>query len=144
MGTRKYYGREQWKEWILECRESGMMISEWCDMKGLNANRFHKWKKKLLSDGTIDCFPSHSGRVAPQETASTPVQLPTIVQVNLDCVRPDNTDRTACMELRGTGHIPQACLDSQVMFETPGRGYRVFIGNSFNQETLKRLLEVVQ
>lgn len=44
---RRNYSREQWSEWLLEQRASGLAISEFCNQKGIPEGSFYHWRKKL-------------------------------------------------------------------------------------------------
>ena len=146
MGNKRpYYGRDQWLKWILECRESGLTASAWCDLHGLNRNRFFKWRKKLIDEGAIEDYP-----LSPEQFQNKSYQLPnedgrlpTVLQVNLDSLQAgDNEGRSkkdTC-----TARRDKPFTDSQILVETPLQGYRIHLGTGFDQDTLRKLLEVVQ
>ena len=144
--TRKYYGRDQWKQWVLECRDSGLTISDWCNQHGLDKNRFFKWRRKFLEDGTIKDYPLRSVRFrkhSSQKTDEGDTQFPSVVQVNLDSLQPgndaDNVLRDASAQEAG-----RLLIHSQVMIETPIQGYRIHLGTAFDQDVLKKILEVIR
>ena len=44
---RQRYSAEQWAEWISEQQESGQSIAEFCSWRGVSANTFYLWRRKL-------------------------------------------------------------------------------------------------
>ena len=136
--TRIYYGRDQWKQWILECRDSGLAISDWCNQRGLNPNRFYKWRKKFLEDGTITGYPLRSEKTLKQSACGSDekTQFPAVVQVNLESLTKDTLPEPPAYR------NGQPFTDSQILVETPVHGYRIHLGTGFDQEVLRKLLEV--
>ena len=141
---RKYYGRDQWKQWILECKDSGLTINEWCNQHGLNKNRFFKWRKKFLEDGTIEYYPMRTVRIRKEEEKKSDedTQFPAVVQVNLDTLQSEK-ERGNVPPESSAGRLCQPFTDSQVMVETPVQGFRIHLGTGFDPDVLKKLLEVI-
>lgn len=143
--SKKYYGRNQWKQWVLEWRDSGLTVSDWCNQHGLDRNRFFKWRRKFLEDGTIEEYPSRSGRTCIHsnlETDEEDRKFPSVVQVNLDSLQPGN-DEDNILPGAPAQEAGQLFIHSQVMIETPNQGYRIHLGTGFDQDVLKKLLEVI-
>lgn len=144
-GTKKYYGRNQWKQWILECRDSGLTVSEWCNQHSLDRNRFFKWRRKFLEDGTIEYYPLRSDRTCKHsglETDEEDREFPSVLQVNLDSLQSGN-DEDNTLPGAPAQETGQLLIHSQVMIETPIQGYRIHLGTGFDQDVLKKLLEVI-
>ena len=141
---RIHYGEEQWEQWILECRDSGMAIKDWCAQHDLDRHQFYKWRKKLLSDGTIDDYPRRSKRTHSHSEPEAEGHLPAVVQVDLAESGTGSGDGPGMPDFGGEekGWLPFP--DSQVMIETPLQGYRIHLGSGFSQDVLRRLREVVQ
>jgi len=47
---RRRYSAEQWLEWLLEQPKSGLSIASFCDEKGVSANSFYLWRRKLRKE----------------------------------------------------------------------------------------------
>lgn len=41
----------QWNQILLECKNSGITIVDFCKQKNLSPSCFYKWKRRLTSDG---------------------------------------------------------------------------------------------
>lgn len=44
---RQRYSAEQWAEWISEQQESEQSIAEFCNCRGVSANTFYLWRRRL-------------------------------------------------------------------------------------------------
>lgn len=44
---RQRYSAEQWAEWISEQQKSGQSIAEFCSWRGVSANTFYLWRRRL-------------------------------------------------------------------------------------------------
>ncbi|MFN8705985.1 MAG: IS66 family insertion sequence element accessory protein TnpA [Planctomyces sp.] len=51
---RRRYSAEQWAEWISEQQESEQSIAEFCSWRGVSANTFYLWRRKLEAAVEID------------------------------------------------------------------------------------------
>lgn len=41
------YRMEQWKQLILECRNSGLKVDEWCEQNNLSHHAYYYWLRKI-------------------------------------------------------------------------------------------------
>jgi hypothetical protein len=46
--------KQQWKENILQQRNSGLSAASWCHQHGIAVHTFYYWQSKLFSKDTID------------------------------------------------------------------------------------------
>lgn len=135
MTTRTHYGAEQWKEWILECRNSGLSIKEWCECHNLRDNLFFRWRRRLIDRGELDEFLYKKEEA--KSSGGNPV-LPQVVQVNLHA-SPSLAGSAPNRENFPADNI----ISSRIMIETPINGCHIFVGTGFSQDTLRKVLEVV-
>ena len=89
---RTYHGAAQWKEWILECRDSGMEIKTWCSLHDLSDNLFFRWRKRLIERGELEWDPD-TGNL--QENSCDGNALPQVIQVNLPVSSESRINSTA-------------------------------------------------
>ena len=137
MATRRYYGAAQWKKWIIEQRGSGMTVVDWCDSHGFGTGLYYKWRRKLVAKGelVLDDIPQTTSICAPKKA-------PAIVQVNIAELSSDATAGGDCVSSRTL--LAESILASRIVIEAPSSGCRVFVGKDFSQETLRRVMEVLQ
>jgi hypothetical protein len=50
MSVRNDFLRRKWKCLIEECHESGMMVTKWCNMKGIPINQYYYWIAKIRTE----------------------------------------------------------------------------------------------
>ena len=128
--------KEEWRRRVLDCRDSGLCIQDWCAQHGVHIDQFHRWKRVFRADGTIDSYPrdSRDPWVSPKATTS-----PTVVEVKLasPCT-PSYTQQSTQSTLHSS------ILASQIVIETPDSGCHIYVGTGFSQETLRRVMEVVR
>ena len=135
---RTYHGAAQWKEWILECRDSGMEIKTWCDLHHLSDNLFFRWRKRLTERGELEWNPV-TGRLQGNSCDSN--TLPQVVQVNLPTPSEFRTV-SASSPVRQTP-LSESIMEAQIMIETPVNGCHIYVGSGFSQEALRKVMEVV-
>ena len=135
---RTYYKAAQWKEWILECRDSGMEIKTWCNQHNLSDNLFFRWRKRLIERGELECDPD-TGIL--QENSSDNNTLPQVIQVNLP-VSSESRPASASSSVRHT-LLSESIAEAQIMIETPVNGCHIYVGSGFSPEVLRKVMEVV-
>ena len=55
MGTREKNHQEKlvaWTKWVLECRESGMPVKQWCAEKGCSTTTFYRWEREIVGSAS--------------------------------------------------------------------------------------------
>ena len=91
MKTQRRTADEQY-QLIMECRSSGLSVSEWCRQRGVTTATYYRWERELLTgvrrNGT------------PPSTAVTFAELPASMQVSRNVA-----------ERSATLHIGNASLD---------------------------------
>ena len=139
MKPRTYYSADQWKAWILEWKASGMQIKGWCNLKGLDCTVFYRWRRKFIDKGELN--PNTFEDMGTEKCNDSDAHAPAVVQINLSDLDqkidhlPDSSSRAP---------VSECVLSSQLVIEAPISGYRVYVGNDFSQETLKRIMEVLR
>ena len=136
---RTYYKAAQWKEWILECRDSGMEIKTWCSLHDLSDNLFFRWRKRLIERGELEWDPD-TGNL--QENSSANNTLPQVIQVNLP-VSSESRPASASSSVRHT-LLSESIAEAQIMIETPVNGCHIYVGSGFSPEALRKVIEVVK
>ena len=134
---RTYYGAAQWKEWILECWDSGMEIKEWCTLHNLRDNLFFRWRKRLIERGELEGDPC-TGNL--QKHSGDGNALPQVIQVNLPVSPESRIDSAASKQTL----LSESIMEAQIMIETPVNGCHIYVGSKFSQETLRKVMEVVK
>ena len=135
---RTYYKAAQWKEGILEGRDSGMEIKTWCNQHNLSDNLFFRWRKRLIERGELECDPD-TGIL--QENSSDNNTLPQVIQVNLP-VSSESRPASASSSVRHT-LLSESIAEAQIMIETPVNGCHIYVGSGFSPEVLRKVMEVV-
>jgi hypothetical protein len=97
---RQRYSAEQWAEWISEQQESGQSIAEFCSWRGVSANTFYLWRRKLEAAIEVDDSTKSEKSVrvtqpvtagfsrSPQVAAFVPVSVVTglqTIEIDLPC-----------------------------------------------------------
>ena len=136
---RTYYGAAQWKEWILECWDSGMEIKEWCSLHHLSDNLFFRWRKRLIERGELEWDP---GTGTLQGNSCDGNTLPPVIQVNLP-VSSESGIGSAASSAKQT-LLNESIMEAQIMIETPENGCHIYVGSKFSQETLRKVMEVMK
>ena len=90
----------EWKERIVDCRNSGQAVQVWCGQNRINPKTYYQWERLLMAEAvriTSECKNSVPGTL-PGTTAGmliaqkSQVQVPCIVK--LDCAK--TTERWEC------------------------------------------------
>lgn len=136
---RTYYGAAQWKEWILECRDSGMEIKAWCRLHHLKDNLFFRWRKRLIERGELERDPD-TGNL--KENSCNGTTLPQVIQVNLP-VSSEFRIGSAASSAKQT-LLSESIIEAKIMIETPVNGCHIYVGEGFSQEALRKVMEVVK
>ena len=136
---RTYHGAAQWKEWILECRDSGMEIKTWCSLHDLSDNLFFRWRKRLIERGELEWDPDTGNLQINPCDGNT---LPQVLQVNLP-VSSESSAASASSSVRHT-LLSESIAEAQIMIETPVNGCHIYVGSGFSQEALRKVMEVVK
>ena len=74
-----------WRGRVMECRNSGKSVAEWCRENGFNIKTYYYWQKRVWDKATNTMIHSNQGTLAQSE----PVQF---AQVNLGCVDSADAD----------------------------------------------------
>ena len=90
----------EWKERIVDCRNSGQTVQAWCEQNGINPKTYYRWERLLMAEAVrIAVEHKDSGPCTlPGNTAgglnaqASQAQVPCIVK--LDCAKP--TERREC------------------------------------------------
>ena len=136
---RTYHGAAQWKEWIMECRDSGMEIKTWCSLHNLSDNLFFRWRKRLIERGELEWDPD-TGIL--QVNSCECNALPQVIRVNLPVSSESRID-SAASSVRHT-LLSESIIEAQIMIETPVNGCHIYVGSGFSPETLRKVMEVVK
>ena len=136
---RTYHGATQWKEWILECRDSGMEIKTWCSLHDLSDNLFFRWRKRLIECGELEWDPD-TGNL--QENSCDGNALPQVIQVNLPVSSESRINSTASSPRQTL--LSESIMEAQIMIETPVNGCHIYVGSGFSPEALRKVIEVVK
>ena len=136
---RIYHGATQWKEWILECRDSGMEIKTWCSLHDLSDNLFFRWRKRLIERGELEWDPD-TGNL--QENSCDGNALPQVIQVNLPVSSESRINSTASSARQTL--LSESIMEAQIMIETPVNGCHIYVGSGFSPEALRKVIEVVK
>ena len=70
---RRRYSREQWLEWLIGQRTSGLRISAFCEQKQVSENSFYAWRRKL--DGELDQVQASSPFIPLAVVGAEPLQI---------------------------------------------------------------------
>ena len=90
----------EWKERIVDCRNSGQTVQAWCEQNGINPKTYYRWERLLMAEAVKIAVerPNSGGSSLPGNTAgglnaqASQAQVPCIVK--LDCAKP--TERREC------------------------------------------------
>ena len=83
----------EWKERIVDCRNSGQAVQVWCEQNGINPKTYYRWERLLMAEAVriaSECKNSEPGAL-PDTTAGvldaqrSQAQVPCIVK--LDCAK---------------------------------------------------------
>lgn len=54
----------QWRETVLECRNSGKRVKEWCQDRGISVQTYYRWQRQVWNAGVeqaqLSCRPVDS------------------------------------------------------------------------------------
>jgi len=83
----------EWKERIVECRNSGQPVLAWCGQNGINPKTYYRWERLLMAEAVRIAAerPNSGAGTLPGNTAGGPneqasqAQVPCIVK--LDCAK---------------------------------------------------------
>ena len=138
MKSRTYYEASQWKAWILEHKNSGITIKEWCLAHGVNTTCFFRWRKRLVDQGELVLDEEGPGIDVPNRRSDAPA----VVQVNsTDLGSRQDQESIGASSQRAS--LAESILASQIVIEAPASGCRIYVGTGFSQETLRRVMEVM-
>lgn len=90
----------EWKERIVDCRNSGQAVQAWCEQNGINPKTYYRWERLLMAEAVrIAAERPNSGSGALPGSAAGGLtaqafqaQVPCIVK--LDCAK--TTERREC------------------------------------------------
>ncbi len=90
----------EWKERIIDCRNSGQPVQAWCEQNGINPKTYYRWERLLMAEAVrIAAERPNSGSGALPGSAvcglhaqAPQAQVPCIVK--LDCAK--TTERREC------------------------------------------------
>lgn len=74
--------KKEWKEKIIECRSSGLSVSNWCELNSISKPTYYYWLKKIRTE------------ICEAIKEETPVSLVPLV-VEKENVQPNETDKSA-------------------------------------------------
>ena len=79
------YSAEQWAEWIVAQRESGLSVVDFCESIGVSQNSFYTWRRKLATDN--DALPEFVALSIPDAVGlpRVEIELPCGAVVRLPC-----------------------------------------------------------
>lgn len=40
----------EWKDRIIDCRNSGLRVSEWCEINGFNLQTYYRWEREIMGE----------------------------------------------------------------------------------------------
>jgi len=62
----------EWKERIVECRNSGHTVQAWCEQNGINPKTYYRWERLLMAEAVKIAaeHPNSGGSTLPGNTAS--------------------------------------------------------------------------
>lgn len=52
--TKTRFRKEQWKQLILDCQNSGMTIQDWCAQQGVTKHTYYYWLRRIREDACHD------------------------------------------------------------------------------------------
>lgn len=74
------YRLNKWTEVIRECRNSGQIISKWCEEHDISTKSYYYWLKRVRS-AACEALPT----IKPRETTIVPLSVPVLSsKTNLD------------------------------------------------------------
>lgn len=90
----------EWKERIVECRNSGQKVQAWCEQNGINPKTYYRWERLLMAEAVKIAaeYPNSGASTLSGNTAgnlnaqASQAQVPCIVK--LDCAK--TTERREC------------------------------------------------
>lgn len=50
--TKTRFRKEQWKQLILDCQNSGMTILDWCAQQGVTKHTYYYWLRRIREDAS--------------------------------------------------------------------------------------------
>ena len=77
---------ELWRSRVMDCRNSGMTISEWCKEQEINVKTYYYWQKKVWDRATRSLKPESSVQFA-QVNVSPYMGTPSDAEVIIRCNR---------------------------------------------------------
>lgn len=90
----------EWKERIVDCRNSGHTVQAWCEQNGINPKTYYRWERLLMAEvvkiaterpnSGPSALPGNTG--GGLNTQVSQAQVPCIVK--LDCAK--TTERREC------------------------------------------------
>ena len=90
----------EWKERIVDCRNSGQAVQAWCEQNGINPKTYYRWERLLMAEAVriASEYKNSEPGTLPGTTAGvlnaqrSQAQVPCIVK--LDCAK--TTERREC------------------------------------------------
>ena len=89
----------EWKERIIDCRNSGQPVQAWCEQNGINPKTYYRWERPLMAEAVRiaerrssepEALPGSTGDGSQAQTSQA--QVPCIVR--LDCAKTE--ERREC------------------------------------------------
>ena len=68
--------RQEWQERIMECRSSGMTVSEWCRGQSVTTTTYYRWEREIFGGLENKGKVSQALAVAAPEFAAAPAIKP--------------------------------------------------------------------
>lgn len=50
----------EWKDRIIECRNSGLRVSEWCQLNGYGLQTYYRWEREIMEEASKQLVPQTS------------------------------------------------------------------------------------
>ena len=76
--------KKQWKDNILNQRESGLSVAAWCRKKSINSHTFRYWENKLLPKNPLD---RSSFTELPQDQINSSQSDESTIQIDIQRIR---------------------------------------------------------
>ena len=128
--------REQWRKIVIECNNSGLTKTEWCQQNGVSLRGFHYWqnkfRKEILSEQDVSSVPALSPRQLPE---AAPDQAPAMFV--------DVTDKFAGsqdLQSRDSSEMP-ILFSPELMIHVADK--QVYVNGNIQPGTLETVIRVI-
>ena len=124
--------KEQWRQTVSECINSGINKTEWCHQNGISLRSMYYWMKKFRDEAIMAQSPTSLPAVACEETTAASADTGNAVFVDLT----DKLDASVSIsESSPVKFAPELMINSN--------GIQIYVCSNIQAKTLDTVMKVI-